>query len=401
VSAPAASDAAGVQEAVRSAVGEGSAIVPVAGGTHPATLPGRAADGDPPAGTRLGDDQDRSAPARALDVSCLAGVVDYDPAELTFTARPGTPLAEIDAMLASHGQHLPFDPPRLGEGATLGGAVAAGITGPSGFGAGIRDFVVGVRFVDGTGRLAMGGGKVVKNAAGFDLPKLMVGSLGRLGVITELSLKVFPRPEASATVRFPTVGLQAGLAAVATLARGPIPITALDLAPDGTVTARLAGTATDVDGPKTGLSGGFSAHQHGGVGARAGRLAGSAEPGGEVIEGEALWDEGRRFGWVGGDARLVVVPVAPRQVIALDADLDRYGASRRYGLGANVAWIAWPAAKPVADLSALLASHGLSGVALTGPPLAEPLLGAATGGAFARRVTAALDPDAVFAGGAR
>ena len=99
-------------------------------------------------------------------MSGLAGVVDYDPAELTFTALPGTTLAEIDAMLAANGQHLPFDPPRLGDGGTIGGAVAAGVTGPNGFSAGVRDFVVGVRFVDGTGRLAMGGGRVVKNAAG-------------------------------------------------------------------------------------------------------------------------------------------------------------------------------------------------------------------------------------------
>jgi len=384
VSAFVASDAATVREAVR----EGEPLVPVGGGTHSATVPGP--DG----------------PVRALDVSGLTGVVDYDPAELTITVRPGTPLAEIDALLAANGQHLPFDPPRLGEGATVGGAVAAGVTGPSGFAAGIRDFVVGVRFIDGTGRLAMSGGRVVKNAAGFDLPKLMVGSLGRLGVITELSLKVFPRPEATATVRFPTVGLPAGLAAVAALARAPIPVTALDLAPTGTVTARLSG----VDGPKSADIERFSAHQHGGIGGRAERLA--VEPGGAALEDEARhWDEGRRFAWVGEDARLVVVPLAPRQVVALDADLERHGARRRYGLAANVAWVAWPDAAPLADLSELLAGQAMSGVVLTGsslvgrspsdPALDGPLIGAATGGAFGRRIAGALDPAGVFAGGAR
>jgi len=362
VNALLANDAAAVQEAVR----EGGPLVPVAGGTHTATLP---AAGDP---------------TRALDVSGLAGIVDYDPAELTFTARPGTRLEDIDAMLASHGQHLPFDPPLLGSEATIGGAVAAGVTGPNGFAAGIRDFVIGVRFVDGSGRLVAGGGKVVKNAAGFDLPKLMVGSLGRLGVIVELSLKVFPRPEATATVRFPTAGLGAGLEAVAALARGPIPVSALDLAADGAVSARIGGSAELIE-------------------ARAARLARALAPAGEhLVDDAAHWDEARRFAWVGPDARLVVVPLASRRLLALDAELDRHGAERRYGLAANVAWIAWPAAQPLSELSGLLAGHALSGVALTGAPLGQPLLGeSALGGAFARRLTAALDPAGVFAAGGR
>ncbi|HET7121142.1 MAG TPA: FAD-binding protein [Solirubrobacterales bacterium] len=364
MSALVATDAAAVQEAVR----EGAPLLPVAGRTLTATHP------EP--GGALG----------ALDVSGLTGVVDYDPAELTFTARAGTPLAEIDAMLAANGQHLPFDPPLLGDRPTLGGAVAAGVTGPNGFAAGIRDFVIGVRFVDGSGRLAMGGGKVVKNAAGFDLPKLMVGSLGRLGVITELSLKVFPRPEATATVRFPIAGLRNGLAAIADVARGPIPVTALDLDPRGAVTARIGGSAEL-------------------IAARAERLARSLEPLGELVSDEtaeaAHWEEARRFAWVAPDARLAVVPLPPRRLLALDADLERRGVERRYGLAANVAWVGWPVAEPVAGLGELLAAHALSGVVLTGPPLPEPLIGAATGGAFARRIAAALDPHAVFAGGPR
>lgn len=360
MSALAATDVATVQEAVR----EGTPLVPVAGGTQTATHP-------VPGGA-----------ARALDVSGLTGVVDYDPAELTFTARPGTPLAEIDAMLAANGQHLPFDPPRLGAGATLGGAVAAGVTGPGGFAAGIRDFVIGVRFVDGTGRLAAGGGKVVKNAAGFDLPKLMVGSLGRLGVVVELSLKVFPRPEATATVCFPTIGLAAGLAAIAALARGPVSVSALDLAASGAVTVRIGGSAELIQ-------------------ARADRLARSVEPIGAPIVDEATrWDKARHFDWVSAEERLVVIPTASRQIVGLDADLQRHGLNRRYGLAANVAWVGWPEATPITELSRLLAVHALTGVVLTGPPLAEPLLGAATGGDFARRIAGALASANVFAGDA-
>jgi glycolate oxidase FAD binding subunit len=355
-----ATDAADVQEAVR----EGWRLVPSAGRTH----------------TSLGAGGDELT--RELDVSRITGIVDYDPADLTCTVRPGTPLDEIDAMLAVNGQCMPFDPPRLGAGATLGGAVAAGITGPDGFAAGIRDFVVGVRLVDGSGRLARGGGKVVKNAAGFDLPKLMVGSLGRLGVMVELSLKVFPSPAATATVRFPTAGLTAGLAGIAALARGPISLTALDLAGDGAIFARISGSAELIE-------------------ARAARLARALEPLGVPLEDEGRhWNEARRFGWIEAGARLVVVPTVPHQVVALDAELERRGAGRRYGLGANVAWIAWPDGTPLEDLFDLLTARAMSGVVLTGPPLAEPLIGAADT-AFARRVTSALDPDGVLAGGLR
>jgi glycolate oxidase FAD binding subunit len=371
VSALVATDVADVQEAVR----EGGPLLPVGGGTKPATHP------------------EPGGEVRALDVSGLAGIVDYDPAELTFTARPGTPLAAIDEMLGAHGQHLPFDPPRLGAGATLGGAVAAGVTGPGGFAAGIRDFVIGVRFVDGTGRLAAGGGKVVKNAAGFDLPKLMVGSLGRLGVFVELSLKVFPRPEATATARFPGRGLAEGLGAIAELARGPVPPVALDLDPDGTVTARIAGAADLIEQRAARLASSCSlspAYRH------------KEQPAGDGDELDAdYWEAARRFAWVGPDARLVVVPISPRKVLALDAELGRREVDGRYGLGANVAWLAWPAASPLAELSDLLAAQALSGVALTGGPLAEPLLGAATGGGFGRRVARALDPSGAFARAAR
>ena len=137
-----------------------------------------------------------------LDMSGLRGVVEYEPNEFVFTALAGTPVAEVVAMLAEHGQYLPFDPPFAAAGATLGGAVASGLSGPGRYRyGGVRDFVIGVRFVDGLGQLVRGGGKVVKNAAGFDLPKLMVGSLGRLGALVELSFKVFPKPPAFATLR--------------------------------------------------------------------------------------------------------------------------------------------------------------------------------------------------------
>ena len=132
----------------------------------------------------------------------LSGIVEYEPSEFTFTALAGTPLREIVSALAERGQYLPFDPMLAEAGATLGGTVAAGLSGPGRwrFG-GLRDFILGVRFVDGEGRLLRLGGKVVKNAAGFDLPKFFVGSAGRFGVLAELTFKVFPRPTSTRTLR--------------------------------------------------------------------------------------------------------------------------------------------------------------------------------------------------------
>ncbi|MCB0114754.1 MAG: FAD-binding protein, partial [Caldilineaceae bacterium] len=114
--------------------------------------------------------------AALLDLAALRGVTVYDPGEFTFTARAGTPLSEVQVMLAEKGQYLPFDPPLAEDGATLGGTVAAGLSGPGRLRyGGVRDFLIGVRFVDGRGEEVRGGGNVVKNAAGFDFPKLMVG----------------------------------------------------------------------------------------------------------------------------------------------------------------------------------------------------------------------------------
>ena len=136
-----------------------------------------------------------------LSTAALDGVVEYQPEEYTITARAGTPLARLESELAAQCQYLPFDPPYAAAGATVGGVVACGLNGPGRLRyGGLRDFVLGVRFVDGSGRRVHAGGKVVKNAAGFDLPKLFVGSCGGYGVLTEVSLKVFPAPREQATL---------------------------------------------------------------------------------------------------------------------------------------------------------------------------------------------------------
>ena len=137
-----------------------------------------------------------------LDVSGHRGIVAYEPTELYITAKCGTPLAEIEATLAEKGQMLAFEPPHF-SGATVGGCVAAGLSGPRRQQAGaVRDFMLGVKLIDGTGQVLNFGGQVMKNVAGYDLSRLLAGSLGTLGVLAEVTLKVLPRPVAEQTLVF-------------------------------------------------------------------------------------------------------------------------------------------------------------------------------------------------------
>ena len=138
-----------------------------------------------------------------LDMRDWSGIVSHEPTELVITVRAGTPLAEVTAALAEKGQHLPFDPPRFGEGATIGGVVAAGLAGPArATVGGVRDFVLGAQFIDGQGDWLTFGGQVMKNVAGYDISRSLAGSMGTLGVISHLSLKVLPVAPAEATLVF-------------------------------------------------------------------------------------------------------------------------------------------------------------------------------------------------------
>ncbi len=138
-----------------------------------------------------------------LDTGAYRGIIDYEPSELVLTARAGTPLAEIEAALAERGQMLAFEPPHFGSATTFGGCIAAGLSGPRRASAGsVRDFVLGVRILDGRGDDLRFGGQVMKNVAGFDVSRLMAGSLGTLGVLLEISVKVLPLPVAETTLRF-------------------------------------------------------------------------------------------------------------------------------------------------------------------------------------------------------
>jgi glycolate oxidase FAD binding subunit len=137
-----------------------------------------------------------------LDVSAYRGVVAYEPSELFITAKCATPLAEIEELLAARGQMLAFEPPHFAR-ATVGGCVASGLAGPRRQQAGgVRDFVLGVKLIDGRGQALDFGGQVMKNVAGYDVSRLVAGSMGTLGLIAEVTLKVLPRPQAEKTLAF-------------------------------------------------------------------------------------------------------------------------------------------------------------------------------------------------------
>jgi glycolate oxidase FAD binding subunit len=138
-----------------------------------------------------------------LEMTALAGITRYEPTELVVTVRAGTPIAELEAALAEHGQCLAFEPPRFANQGTVGGMVATGLAGPSRAAVGgVRDFVLGAALLNANGDVLCFGGEVMKNVAGYDVSRLLVGSLGILGPILQVSLKVLPVPPARATLRF-------------------------------------------------------------------------------------------------------------------------------------------------------------------------------------------------------
>jgi glycolate oxidase FAD binding subunit len=154
------------------------------------------------------------------------GVVDYDPQELVLTARSGTPLQEIETLLEQAGQHLPFEPPHFGSAATFGGTIACGLAGPARASAGpMRDFVLGVRVLTGQGEVLNFGGRVMKNVAGYDVTRLMVGALGTLGVLLEVAVKVLPRAPGELTLAYELDAADA-IARMNDWALTPLPVSA-------------------------------------------------------------------------------------------------------------------------------------------------------------------------------
>lgn len=311
-----------------------------------------------------------------LSMQRLSGIVEYDPGEFTFTALAGTPVREIAAALAERGQYLPFDPLLLDAGATLGGTVAAGLSGPGRFRfGGVRDFILGVRFVDGGGRLLRMGGKVVKNAAGFDLPKFFVGSLGRFGVLAEMTFKVFPRAASSLTLKVAFDRVEDAARALTDAANTRWEPDALDLLPDGrSVLLRLAAPE-----PAT---------------AAIAREILTRWPGQALTAAEAgaTWTDLREFRWAQHDHTLTKVTTTAAQLPALHHAASSIGGMRMHvSSGGDVAYLSSSDAAP---LDQTLRELHLRGLTLRG--IGPLWCGILPETQIARAVKEALDPQGRF-----
>ncbi|HRQ41719.1 MAG TPA: FAD-binding protein [Chloroflexota bacterium] len=343
-------------------VNAGSRLLPRGGGSKPAL--------SAPGGTAV-----------TVDMSGLTGLLEYEPGEYTFTAYAGTAVQHIQHELAKNGQYLPFDPLLAAKGATLGGTIAANTSGSGRYRyGGVRDFILGVRFVDGHGRLIHAGGKVVKNAAGFDLPKFMVGSLGGFGILAEVSFKVFPAPPAYLTLRLALANVTAAMEAIFSLATRPLEMDALDVL----VTDTGADLLIRLGGLPEALP------------ARAERLRQLLAPHSTAVETStedaAIWQAANDMAWAEVAPLLIKVPIAPKRVEELDTAVIPHTTHRRYTAGGNVAWLAAPNAAP---LDAVLRELGLMGLALRGSG-ARPYLGQQPPATLIYRAAQALDPDGKF-----
>lgn len=202
----------------------------------------------------------QSLAGEILDIRPHSGVTSYEPSELVVTARAGTPLAELEALLAAQGQCLPFEPPHFGANdatgaqATVGGMVASGLNGPARSSVGaVRDFMLGVVLLNGKGERLVFGGQVMKNVAGYDVSRLMAGSLGTLGVLLEVSLKVLPVAPMEATLVF-DMDEAAALQQLNRWGALPLPVNA-SCWRDGRLWVRLRGAKSAVAAAQTSMGG--------------------------------------------------------------------------------------------------------------------------------------------------
>ena len=252
-------------------------------------------------------------------------------------------------MLDENGQYLPFDPPLVDAGATLGGTVAAGLSGSGRFRyGGVRDFLLGVKLVTRANRVVFGGGKVVKNAAGFDIPKLMIGSLGQYGVMTELTFKVFPRPQQFVTLLVPSSDAEVDLARLERILRAPLDLTCADYSPTEGIAIMLGGS-TDA------------------MAARVQRVGDLLDCKFEQIEGDdqnEYWRHIREFDWQPTEFGIARIPISFRQLAKAEQFLSRFESKlpRRYSAGGANLWITWPTGGSIAKFEGIC--HHLSQAAL-------------------------------------
>lgn len=253
------------------------------------------------------------APTDEVDMRAYSGIIDYQPRELVLTVKAGTPIHEIDAALDAQGQMLAFEPPQYDLGATIGGVIASGLSGPRrAYVGAVRDFVLGTRIINGKGEDLRFGGRVIKNVAGYDVSRLMAGAMGTLGILIDVSLKVLPKSVSEVTLRFAFDQAQA-LQKFNEWAGQPIP---------------LSGTAWQYGVAHLRLSG-----------TQAGVTTAVQRLGGEQIDADAarkFWTSLRdqQHAYFGGDDTLwrlsVPATTPPINVTGADAPLIEWGGALRW-----------------------------------------------------------------------
>lgn len=308
----------------------------------------------------------REAQGEPLALGDHRGVVDYYPEELVLTARAGTPLSELETLLAEHDQMFAFEPPHFGAAATLGGTIAANLSGPRRAWAGAaRDFVLGTRIINGRGEILRFGGEVMKNVAGYDLSRLMAGAMGTLGVILDVSLKVLPRPRKTLTLVQPSAP-RVAVEKLCRWASAPLPISASYIEGEF-LHVRLSGTPSALAEAR-------------------------ATIGGEVLEdADTFWLEVREQlrPFFGGEAALWRISLPPA------APLDLPG-EQVIEWGGALHWLRSDA--PATTIRATAAKHGGHAMLFRSPvrspepyhPLPEPLM------QLHQRIKAAMDPHGIF-----
>jgi len=305
-----------------------------------------------------------------LSIRGFEGVVAYEPSELFVTVRAGTPLAELEALIAARGQMLAFEPPHFGEEATVGGCVAAGLAGPRRASAGtshggLRDSVLGARLLDGRGQVLSFGGTVMKNVAGYDVARVLAGSLGILGVVLEVSLKVLPRPVAETTLGF-ELAEAAALARLNEWGGQPWPISASAWS-DDRLLLRLSGAPAALQAARGHL-------------------------GGEEVDASAFWPQLREqlHSFFAGDAPLwrISVPTTAAALALGDEQLIEWGGALR--------WLRTQ--RPASELRARAAALGGHATLFRGGDRSQgvftPLTPALA--AIHRRLKSEFDPAGIF-----
>lgn len=319
--------------------------------------------------------------ASTFSTTQYSGIIEHCATDFTITVRSGTLVETLVKQLETEKQYLPFDPTFIEKGATVGGLIATGMNGPCRLRyGGLRDFVIGCQFIDGKNQVVRTGGKVVKNAAGFDLPKFFVGSAGRYGLLLEATFKVFPRPRCHRTLFIETQTTGQAIQILDQLLNARTEFDALEIDENNHVYARWSAESM--------------------VGLHSGVEIETAHPI-RILDNESeasIWARFSNFIRVDRDERLeaiVKVPISRNRIILFDQHFQDLIEFRRISCAGNSVILFLSSTDQINHVDQELRQHGLSGQVISGNG-SHDLLGQFNSLPFLQRVKSALDPDGVF-----